>query len=480
MTLYQIIHHLERLTQLPTPIVKNKSTFINYTHNHSTSLQDSLSTSEPRQKSIADYKPISRSHSLKNPLTSSSSPPSKNNAFNKRIISENISISNHLQPSSSDHSTSSSILSSTTATNDSNNLQFIVSNLPNLNLIEPPIVIGHGNFSTVFLIKCANDNNTNTNDTYSEYAIKVISTPDEFITREVDILKKLHHPCTINMIDYFLDTPPPPKKDSSDNTESEDADSQKGYIMFNYCDGGSLLHFLINYQSQLSQELIFWKYIKSIIAEMILSVGYLHRNNIIHRDLKLENVLLTHRPDEIFNDSDSTSFSFPLSNLSDFGLSRILKEPNELLTTRCGSTDYVAPEVIMGLNYNGFLSDSWSLGVCIYSILENRLPFDPPPSPTTSTGSPKGSPTVMKRRRSKNTTGYRIAMIDWDWYKLDDAMIRNNDEVDDEIKLIWKQLKSIVELVLVRKERRMTILEILEKEEFKWIKECVPNFIANA
>ena len=73
------------------------------------------------------------------------------------------------------------------------------------------------------------------------------------------------------------------------------------------------------------------------------------------------------------------------------------------MSTRCGSQDYIAPEILMGLKYNGKLTDTWSIGVIIYSILENRLPFDiPPPSSTThynsSTSPNRGSPTVIKKK----------------------------------------------------------------------------------
>lgn len=150
----------------------------------------------------------------------------------------------------------------------------------------------------------------------------------------------------------------------------------------------------------------------------------------------------------------------------------------------------------MGLKYNGKLTDTWSIGVIIYSILENRLPFDiPPPSSTThynsSTSPNRGSPTVIKRRRSKtNSTAYRIAMIDWEWSKLDNDNIERyqesvkekeneNDPIPSEVLVIWKQLKSVVDTVLVRKEKRINVEQMLQMDEFKWITDCLPDFIVN-
>lgn len=439
---------IEKLTQLPTPIIKSKPSFTTHNNNlnnnsfytHEQSLYHSnshLSSSLERPRITSEFRPITRAQSLKTPR--------------KRIVSDSITL-----PSSSSESSSAVAPSSSEGKEISIDLQDIIIRGKPLKSIEG--VIGNGNFSTVFLGRTIED---------EMVAIKVISTPDEFISREIDILKRLNHPSIIKMLDYSLNN-----------------NDEQGHIIFNYCQGGSLLHFLVDQNFEFLQNpLILWRYLKCIIAEMIILVGYLHLNNIIHRDLKLENILLTHSPEDVLHhlQNHDNNFPFPLINLSDFGLSRVLADPDELLTTRCGSTDYVAPEVIMGLNYSGFLSDSWSLGVCIYSMLENRLPFDP--APTNSAGSttgssPKGSPTVMKRRRSRNNTGYRIAMIDWEWYKLEENL--KDDSIDDEIKTIWLQLKSIVESVLVRKEKRISILEMLQKEEFKWIKDCVPDFIFNA
>lgn len=187
-----------------------------------------------------------------------------------------------------------------------------------------------------------------------------------------------------------------------------------------------------------------------------------------------------------------------ISNLSDFGLSKKLSTQDQLLSTRCGSQDYIAPEILMGLKYNGKLTDTWSIGVIIYSILENRLPFDIPPPPPSSSATPhynsstspnKGSPTIIKRRRSKtNSTAYRIAMIDWEWSKLDNANIEHyqesvkdngNDTIPTEVLTIWKQLKSVVDTVLFRKEKRINVEQMLQLDEFKWITDCLPDFIVN-
>ena len=74
------------------------------------------------------------------------------------------------------------------------------------------------------------------------------------------------------------------------------------------------------------------------------------------------------------------------------------------LTTRCGSDDYAAPEVILGQDYDGRAIDAWSLGVLLYALLESRLPFDPHPKMTAL-------------QQERNRVSHRIARVDYIWIK---------------------------------------------------------------
>lgn len=66
----------------------------------------------------------------------------------------------------------------------------------------------------------------------------------------------------------------------------------------------------------------------------------------------------------------------PRVKLTDFGLAKVIEQGSPLLTTRCGSEDYAAPEIILGQPYDGRQADIWSLGVVLYALLVGFLPFN--------------------------------------------------------------------------------------------------------
>ncbi len=92
------------------------------------------------------------------------------------------------------------------------------------------------------------------------------------------------------------------------------------------------------------------------------AVQYLHSYGILHRDLKLENIMMT----------DNSEKSVP--KLVDFGLAKIIG-PSEKSDEPFGTLGYVAPEVLKKEPYS-FSCDMWSLGCICYALLSGSLPFD--------------------------------------------------------------------------------------------------------
>jgi serine/threonine protein kinase len=92
------------------------------------------------------------------------------------------------------------------------------------------------------------------------------------------------------------------------------------------------------------------------------AVRYLHDFGIVHRDLKLENVMM----------SDTSNLAKP--KIVDFGLAKIIG-PNETADEPFGTLGYVAPEVLRKKPYT-FSCDVWSIGCILYALLSGSLPFD--------------------------------------------------------------------------------------------------------
>uniref|UniRef100_A0A7E4VJZ0 non-specific serine/threonine protein kinase n=1 Tax=Panagrellus redivivus TaxID=6233 RepID=A0A7E4VJZ0_PANRE len=193
--------------------------------------------------------------------------------------------------------------------------------------------IGRGNFAVV---KAAKHRVTRT-----DVAIKIVDKrrlDEENLTkvyREIEVLKKIRHPNIIKLY-QVMET------------------SNMIYLVTEYAPQGEIFD-LIAKQGRLSENDArekFW--------QIISAVDYLHKHNIVHRDLKAENLLL------------DSSFHI---RLADFGFSNYY-DKNDTLKTFCGSPPYAAPEVFEGKEYNGPEIDIWSLGVVLYVLVCGVLPFE--------------------------------------------------------------------------------------------------------
>jgi len=88
-------------------------------------------------------------------------------------------------------------------------------------------------------------------------------------------------------------------------------------------------------------------------------LAYCHSKNILHRDIKLDNILLDQNG---------------LVKLCDFGVGKMVKK-GEKMTEQCGTPAYIAPEIIRDEGYYGFAVDIWSSGVVLYAMLYGTVPF---------------------------------------------------------------------------------------------------------
>ena len=101
---------------------------------------------------------------------------------------------------------------------------------------------------------------------------------------------------------------------------------------------------------------------KELVFEIAQGLKYLHNNDIIHRDIKLQNILM----------SNVSKNAVPI--ITDFGFAMNLKNKDHTCTDICGTQGYMAPELLNRTPYS-LLVDIFSLGVLLFALVSSRMPF---------------------------------------------------------------------------------------------------------
>jgi len=198
--------------------------------------------------------------------------------------------------------------------------------------------VGSGTYSTVYR-GTWRKSKSNT----LHVAIKVIdhkSASSEFVThflpREIEISKQLQHRNLLTTMLFF-------------------EDAQRSYIVTEL-GRFDLLQYL-RLKGALRESLC-----RRLFYELASGIDYMHRNKLVHRDIKCENLLIT---------TDGTL------KVVDFGFARRFSSDDDLSSTYCGSTAYTAPEVLRAKScYNPHLSDTWSCGIILFIMLTGTMPFN--------------------------------------------------------------------------------------------------------
>ena len=165
---------------------------------------------------------------------------------------------------------------------------------------------------------------------------------DGEIKDEIEILKTLDHPDIVRIIESF-------------NTKDS-------YVLVTeYCEGGELFDQVKNQLSETQIAVIF--------KQLLSGLAYLHSHNIVHRDLKLENILI-----QDIEKSKTTGEELFNIKIIDFGTARIFDNKKRKPQSIVGSSYYIAPEVLKQ-KYNKEC-DLWSVGVILYMFIVGHAPFD--------------------------------------------------------------------------------------------------------
>lgn len=179
---------------------------------------------------------------------------------------------------------------------------------------------------------------------------------DQFLPREIDVVKRLEHK---NIIHYYqcIET------------------THRFLIVMEYAPNGNLLDLL-------SKKTFFREAVANkFFSQLADAIEYCHRHDVVHRDLKLENLFLDKRHDV---------------KIGDFGFGRRMNPPSErdvveekpsqhssdsdlqrsFSRTFCGSNAYASPEILKSIPYDPKYSDVWATGVCLYAMVFGSFPFD--------------------------------------------------------------------------------------------------------
>ena len=158
------------------------------------------------------------------------------------------------------------------------------------------------------------------------------------IQYETELMKRFNHKNITKILEVFND-------------------EEYMLIIMEYINGGNLFSF-VKKRRKLSEKMA-----KFLFRQIILGIQHIHSKNVVHRDIKLENILID------FNNN---------VKICDFGIGKVLDSEDELLYDKCGTPMYMAPEIILSNEnngYKGFPVDIWSSGITLYIMLSGSLPF---------------------------------------------------------------------------------------------------------
>ncbi|RVE72601.1 hypothetical protein OJAV_G00040570 [Oryzias javanicus] len=197
-------------------------------------------------------------------------------------------------------------------------------------------VVGKGSYGEVNLVKHKTDR--------KQYVIKKLnlSTSSKRERRsaeqEAQLLSQLRHP---NIVTY---------------RESWEGDDRQLYIVMGFCEGGDLYHRLKQQKGELLPE----RQVVEWFVQIAMALQYLHERNILHRDLKTQNIFLT---------------KTNIIKVGDLGIARVLENQNDMASTLIGTPYYMSPELFSNKPYN-HKSDVWALGCCVYEMSTLKHAFN--------------------------------------------------------------------------------------------------------
>lgn len=215
--------------------------------------------------------------------------------------------------------------------------------------------IGSGSFGKVYMVEDSRSSTKN------KYAIKRINKKDleeneylhQAFWKELDVMRKCECENSVKLIEHFV----------SSNCYN---------IVMELCDTD--LEIVLNKRIRGFPE----EDVRIILKQLNNVFEIMERENIIHRDLKLRNIMVVFSKQNsaeshknLLSNQNVTSLNF-VTKLSDFGFSKVMDD--DITRTKLGTPATMAPEILMNKNYTK-KADIWSIGIITYQLLFKTLPF---------------------------------------------------------------------------------------------------------
>ncbi|KAM9759086.1 serine/threonine-protein kinase Nek4 isoform 1-T1 [Menidia menidia] len=197
-------------------------------------------------------------------------------------------------------------------------------------------IVGKGSYGEVNLVKNKTDR--------KQYVVKKLNLNTSSrrerraAEQEAQLLSQLRHP---NIVTY---------------RESWEGQDCQLYIVMGFCEGGDLYHRLKQQKGELLPE----RQVVEWFVQIAMALQYLHERNILHRDLKTQNIFLT---------------KTNIIKVGDLGIARVLESHNDMANTLIGTPYYMSPELFSNKPYN-HKSDVWALGCCVYEMSTLKHAFN--------------------------------------------------------------------------------------------------------
>ncbi|KAI5293439.1 hypothetical protein KEM55_007099, partial [Ascosphaera atra] len=208
-------------------------------------------------------------------------------------------------------------------------MEFSAKELRNVGNYNLRTLIGKGSFGKVYLARHKLTNG-------SKVVLKSSSREDGNLAREIHHHRQFLHPHIARLYEVIV-------------TEN------MVWLVLEYCPGDELYNYLLRNGPMPIDK------VQRIFTQLVGAVAYVHSQSCVHRDLKLENILLDKNENV---------------KLCDFGFTREYEGKASYLQTFCGTICYSAPEMLKGEKYAGEKVDVWSLGIILFALIAGELPFD--------------------------------------------------------------------------------------------------------